>query len=666
MRAKWQTITTKQEFSTSTKKGIFRFRLRRNDFFKKLGRMRKCLYTFFRVVAVCLLVANAANAQKKYTDSLRKELNTTDWVKKGETLSALGQSYYQSSAYDSAEYYFLKADSLYKLHSSTQAIELAATNKADLANVHLVHNEYDTAIKWYIDAIKIMQKSTVADKWKTLGNLNAAVGTVYNDMKQYDKAVHYDLEALHAHQKDTHNLVLTTYARLYVAEDYTNLENFAAARKYLTESENEVAKTASPNLYQRLYDQWGRFYQHSGHLDSAAAYYLKALAYAKTGNKFTLMDNMRMLAFCYRDMKKYDESKKYLLSALELTRALKNKRLEAELLKNLGKVTAAQKDDEASVRYYSTFVQLSDSLNETEIQKRVNEIEGKYQSQQKHDSILLLQKNSQLQLADLHQKKALNRMLISGCLVLLLLLALAYRNFKNKNQLLHQSEELKSTRIAELEKERQLVAMQSVLKGQEEERSRLARDLHDGVGGLLSGVKLSLSAMKGNVFISQENAASVNRVIVQLDHSIGELRRVSHNMMPEALIKYGLLEALQNYCASLNVSDVLKVQLQAYGLEQRMEQNTEIVVYRIVQELLNNVIKHADAKNALVQLIREGDRFTLTVEDDGKGFDVAQIEQAKTAGFSNIRARAAYLGGSLDIHSIPGQGTSVNVEGNCL
>jgi signal transduction histidine kinase len=552
------------------------------------------------------------------------------------------------------------------LHGSARAIELAATNKADLANVQLVYNKYDTAIRWYIDAIKIMEKSDSPEKWKTLGNLNAAVGTVYNDMGQYDKAVQYDLQALQAHQKDTNNLLLTTYAQLYVAEDYTNLKNFTAARKYLSESENKVAKTGSESLYQRLYDQWGRFYQHSNHLDSAAGYYRKALAYAKTGSKFTLMDNMRMLAFCYRDMKKYDESKKYLLRALELTRALKNKRLEAELLKNLAVVTAAEQDNAAAVSYYKAFVRLSDSLNETEIHNRVNEIEGRYQSQKKRDSILLLRKNNQLQLADLHQKKTLNWMLISGCCVLLVVLALAYRNFKSKNKLLHQSEELKIRRIAELEKERQLVAMQSVLKGQEEERSRLARDLHDGVGGLLSGVKLSLSAMKGNVFISQENAESVNRVIVQLDHSIGELRRVSHNMMPEALIKYGLLEALQNYCASLNVSDVLKVQLQAYGLQQRMEQNTEIVLYRIVQELLNNVIKHAEAKNVLVQLIREGDRFTLTVEDDGKGFDVAEVEKAKSAGLANVRARVEYLNGSLDIHSIPGHGTSVNLEGSCI
>jgi signal transduction histidine kinase len=171
--------------------------------------------------------------------------------------------------------------------------------------------------------------------------------------------------------------------------------------------------------------------------------------------------------------------------------------------------------------------------------------------------------------------------------------------------------------------------------------------------------------MKGNVFLSQSNVESFNNVIQQLDQSIAELRRVSHNMMPESLVKYGLKESLENYCESLNHSGKIKVQLQTYGMEERMEQGTEIVIYRMIQELLNNVIKHAEAKNVLIQLLREKDRFNLTVEDDGKGFDLALVSSKATAGLSNIEARAAYLNGTVDIISSPGEGTSVNIEGDC-
>lgn len=284
----------------------------------------------------------------------------------------------------------------------------------------------------------------------------------------------------------------------------------------------------------------------------------------------------------------------------------------------------------------------------------------------KADSILLLQKTNQLQALSLHKKKIQNMALLVGSVLIIVLAAMLYKNFKRKNQLLKQAGELKNKRIRELEKEQQLVVMQSVLQGQEEERSRLARDLHDGVGGLLSGIKLSLSTMRGNVYLSEENAQSVNNVIVQLDNSIAELRRVSHNMMPETLIKYGLKEALENYCENLNLSGSLKVQLQTYGMEKRIEQNTEIIVYRIAQELLNNVIKHAGATKVLIQLLRKGNRFNLTIEDDGRGFDIKNLEGNTGAGLANVKARTEYLGGTLDVHSVIGAGTSVNIEGNCI
>ncbi|QEC72080.1 sensor histidine kinase [Arachidicoccus ginsenosidivorans] len=201
------------------------------------------------------------------------------------------------------------------------------------------------------------------------------------------------------------------------------------------------------------------------------------------------------------------------------------------------------------------------------------------------------------------------------------------------------------------------------MKGQEQERSRLARDLHDGVGGLLSGVKLRLSSMKGNFYLPEESAISLQGIIGQLDNSIQELRRVSHNMMPEALIKYGLKEALENYTDYIQSSGALQIQLQLYGLEHRLNQDTEIILYRIVQELLTNVIKHAQATNVLLQFIRNNDRFTLTVEDNGKGFDKDPEGAKNGAGLSNINARVAYLNGNMDINTAPGKGCSITIEG---
>jgi signal transduction histidine kinase len=612
-----------------------------------------------------LQYSDASYAKKCFSKAYELAKTNGDNYQMGESMSGFGKIYYSMSQFDSAKLYFLLADSFFRKDPSEDAKESVATNKADIGHVEIAKNNYEAAIKNYLESIRVMEKSTASNKWKALGNLYASVATVYHDMEQFDKALAYDLKGLEAHRKEKNNFLLTAYLELYVAGDYIDLKNFTDAKVHLQNCNELMGQVQTADLYQKLFESWGRLYQKSNLLDSAVHYYQKALGYAKlSGNQFLLMDNLRMLGFAYRDMKNYDKSEKYMREALVMVRQLNNKRLEAELLENMAKLTAAQKHNADAVLYYKQYINLSDSLNASDVQKKINEIENKYQASKKRDSIVLLQKDFQVQKADLAKKTTENIALLTGCGMLLLVTGLTYKNFKNKNQLLKQKEELHTRRIHDLEKEHQLVAMQSVLRGQEEERSRLARDLHDGVGGLLSGVKLSLSTMKGNVFISEQNAQSLNRVITQLDQSIAELRRVSHNMMPEALIKFGLREALENYCEDLNLSGQISVGFQAYGMEDRMDQNTEIILYRIVQELLNNVIKHAEAKKVLIQLVREADRFNLTVEDDGKGFDSSEINNG--AGLSNVRARTEYLNGNLDIVSQKGEGTSVHIEGDCL
>jgi signal transduction histidine kinase len=178
---------------------------------------------------------------------------------------------------------------------------------------------------------------------------------------------------------------------------------------------------------------------------------------------------------------------------------------------------------------------------------------------------------------------------------------------------------------------------------------------------MLSGVKLSLGAMKGNIILSEDNTRLFARVLDQLDHSISEMRRVAHNMMPEALVKLGLQQAIQDYCDGLNESIQLRFNLQFHGLEHRMEAATEIVIYRIVQELLNNVVKHAEATTVLVQIMRHDNNLNITIEDNGKGFDIGSSNK-KGDGLNNVRSRVDYLKGQLDIQSVPGKGTSIHID----
>ena len=268
-----------------------------------------------------------------------------------------------------------------------------------------------------------------------------------------------------------------------------------------------------------------------------------------------------------------------------------------------------------------------------------------------------IRKITALEAENLYKQKLLRQQRIIYAVIIFLLLSLlliAYliaKNNKRKHILTEQ-------KLIQLQQEKELEASRTILKVQEEERGRVAKDLHDGLGGMLSGIKLNLSAMKGNVILQEQDAGLFAKSIDQLDAAISEMRRVAHNMMPESLLKFGLAQAIQDYCDSMNESKVVQVRFEVFGLNGRLENSTEIVLYRIVQELVNNVIKHAHAQNIIIQLVKNDNALTLTVEDNGKGFDVKTIENIKGFGLSNIQSRVDYLKGNLEIDSKANIGTS--------
>jgi two-component system, NarL family, sensor kinase len=148
-----------------------------------------------------------------------------------------------------------------------------------------------------------------------------------------------------------------------------------------------------------------------------------------------------------------------------------------------------------------------------------------------------------------------------------------------------------------------------------------------------------------------------------LDKSIHELRRVAHNMMPEALMKFGLDTALRDFCQSIDGSGAIKLTYLSIDVnEASIPETHAAAVYRIVQELVNNILKHAGATTALVQLIRKENALSITVEDDGKGFDAAVLEKSDGIGWLNLKNRVAWLNGTIDIHTEAGKGASVNIE----
>jgi signal transduction histidine kinase len=267
-----------------------------------------------------------------------------------------------------------------------------------------------------------------------------------------------------------------------------------------------------------------------------------------------------------------------------------------------------------------------------------------------------LQAEKEIQNLQLRQKSILNYILIGSAVSLAIISLLSYRNYKSRQKLQQQ-------RITELETEKQLTATEAILKGEEKERSRLAQDLHDGLGGMLSGIKYSLNNMKENLIMTPGDAQAFEHSINMLDNSISEMRRVAHNLMPENLLKFGLAAAIQDYCSEIQLNGMLQVHSQYIGLKDKaIDQSLSVTVYRITQELLNNVIKHAGATQAIVQIGVTESQLTITAEDNGKGLADEAIKTATGIGWKNIYSRVNYHKGSISIQSQPDKGTSVFIE----
>jgi signal transduction histidine kinase len=207
-----------------------------------------------------------------------------------------------------------------------------------------------------------------------------------------------------------------------------------------------------------------------------------------------------------------------------------------------------------------------------------------------------------------------------------------------------------------MEQEKQLIATQAVLDGETHERARLARDLHDGLGSMLTGAKLNLLEMKKGAIMEYSDVECFDRALGLLDQSVREMRRVAHHLMPDALSRFGLKPAVDEFCRSFSSNVVFDY----FGDETRLDPNLEVVIYRSIHELVNNALKYSGASQIMVQIMQETDHIAFTVQDDGCGFDPSVKTQGM--GLQNIRTRITSFGGYIQIDSHAGEGTEINVE----
>ncbi|WP_304237741.1 histidine kinase [Jiulongibacter sediminis] len=217
----------------------------------------------------------------------------------------------------------------------------------------------------------------------------------------------------------------------------------------------------------------------------------------------------------------------------------------------------------------------------------------------------------------------------------------------------------------ELKRKEDQIRSASLLEGQEEERKRISREIHDGLGQMLTGVKLGLSRLKSSD-LSEKYQKAYEHTKDLLTETIETTRAVSFNLMPTALNDYGISSALKILITSQSLSGETEIDLDIDEPDKRYDQKLEIAIYRIVQEALNNIIKHANASKAKVSLNENNDVLELSITDNGVGFDTGKLKQSRASlihnGVENMKTRAELLNGAFKLTTIPGGGTDIFIK----
>ena len=295
--------------------------------------------------------------------------------------------------------------------------------------------------------------------------------------------------------------------------------------------------------------------------------------------------------------------------------------------------------------YMRKYKETDDEYWDYTTKEKTAELDARYENLRKEAQL------SEQQLKITQRTTQRNMAYIGGLSLLALGLFFLYRNRKNQK--------LTTSKIANLEKQQKLMALDYMVQGQEQERRRIAQDLHDGLGGILASAKLQINRVQEEI----DKLSDINmfqKAQDMIDYAHNEVRRISHDMMPGALIDLGLIAAVEDLVEYVSSSSDTAVQLVDQSESIFLTEIQNVQLYRSIQELINNVIKHADASNIIVTFQKSGDQLNISVEDDGRGFDISNV-QGDGIGISGVQNRIKYLNGLVTFEQA-NPGTIVNIS----
>lgn len=508
--------------------------------------------------------------------------------------------------------------------------------------------EYEKAIDYFLKSLKIAERERDT---LLIGVYTSQIGYCYDRLREFNKAISWQKKALPLFEqiKDS-SLAGLTYTRIGIA--YDGLEVYDSAHYYngiaLTYAE---ARKDSMDIGVIL-SNIGNTYRKQMKLEEALKASTKALQIKEQHDeKFSQGLTIMNIGKIYRAMGDFEKSKEFLQRGLRISQAENHLKYISEAFHGLYELYRDFDQYDSALHYYIAYDEIEDSLYSEKKKAQITNLEAKYENEKKERMIA----NQNIVLAEKEHELAIRQRMIFVLLavvgLVLGIFAFVYQRYKNRKQ-----QELQQLKI-----EQQEILLEAVIEAQEEERKRIAKDLHDGIGQQLSGLKMGTQklsrALKSK---DQELAREADELAKIISETAEDARSLSHQMMPRALMEVGLIDALEDMLAKSLKAGGISYQFEHFGLNERLPEKIEISLYRIAQELVNNIIKHSEATEVQLQLFKNKGALIMVVEDNGKGINVSQNTDGH--GLLNIRSRLNSFKGEVNLSPSPNSGTLATVR----
>ncbi len=530
----------------------------------------------------------------------------------------------------------------------------------------LVKDEGDfaAALQYQLRALRIHEK--VGNRAGQISAYND-IGLLHKNLKQWAQSLEsYQrartiAEDLIAHGPNPADM----YDRLaYVLNNigtvYFDQGKFAEARPWYEQALTQARRSGSIDATATALTNLGGLEAETKNYVAATRHFREALVLdEREGNLYGQASDLLVIGEMETFLGQYPAAERDLGQARAAARQFEDVLMQKEIQLRYSRLYARMGDPARAGRAYERYIQISDSLFSTESTRQMAEMRARYDTERAEQTTRV----NILKLAE--ERLTVRKRTIQLVAALAALVAAAIIGWLLLNRTRLQAH----IALAQERTDQQRAATAAVIEAEERERRRIGADLHDSVGQLLSATKLNLSGLEhelvGDACLNQSAQHLFNTAISSLDESLREVRTISHQLVPNALIRQGLAGAVREMVQKLSAPAAgLRITLDAVGLERRLPPLVEGVLYRVVQELVANIVKHARADEVTLQLVHHGPELTVLLEDNGVGFDLneALTRPEGGIGLRNLYSRIEYLGGRLDIDARAGRGTIVTIE----